>query len=414
VLPKPTTRKDAKTMKKLMMIILSLTLILTSVACFNIGGNRTNYKAIAEGRSFSDGVAWVRSEGIWHCVDKTGKIVLSLQQDETPSSDFFHGVALVNRADQTAELINKNGVVISSPKSGEYDEIVDILHDIGMIRVSKRIVTIQVTETQAGIIDNQGSWQVRLTNDAALVNGDYIGEGVIVSGGDRISAHRQVDWFFYNIIDGNSLAISKQPNSSENNYRITGTISNFHNGFGLFTTYEYDDGGTRGFDINGQVYSMNNRGQTRLLFSDNLRIYALSRYTEGLLFFQNGFYDIEGNNVIDLSRYSFFRNVSDFYFLGEYCLIIIRNPQNTSFYTIIDKTGKQMFEPRLSEGVTISNIGHGLFSIRQNNNTSIINSSHEVILELGNADISNFNEGVALVRSGGEIYYIDTTGKRLF
>ncbi|MCL1807552.1 MAG: hypothetical protein FWG31_07615 [Oscillospiraceae bacterium] len=110
------------------------------------------------------------NEWQWHCVDKTGTIILALGEGEVPASNFSHGVALVRRVDWIVELIDKNGRVISSPKSGEYDNIVGFIPDVGMTLVDKYLDTFRLIEYQVGIIDNNGNWTVKLCNDFILLN----------------------------------------------------------------------------------------------------------------------------------------------------------------------------------------------------------------------------------------------------
>lgn len=54
---------------------------------------------------------------------------------------------------------------------------------------------------------------------------------------------------------------------------------------------------------------------------------------------ENGFYDINGNKVIDLSQYTFTEEYIDAAFVDGQCSFEIKNDQGTCYYITIDKTG---------------------------------------------------------------------------
>ena len=54
---------------------------------------------------------------------------------------------------------------------------------------------------------------------------------------------------------------------------------------------------------------------------------------------ENGFYDITGNKVIDLSGYTFTEKIIDAAFVNGECSFEIKNDQGTEYYITIDKTG---------------------------------------------------------------------------
>jgi hypothetical protein len=424
---------------------------------------RRNTTTYVNGRGFSDGVAWALSEEeIWHCIDIGGNIVLRLSNSESPASDFSLGVALVRRADNTLELIDKNGNIISSPKTEDYDRIVDFIPPFGMVKVYKRVETFEVTENRAGIIDNQGLWQTPLTNDYALVNGQYIGDGFYTNWA-RISSQTIFDMrtmkegiesapvplssggedgYFFNIISGNSFIISGLTYRGEQRMiHNTGRMGLMENKKGvLHAFFSGVDSWGSSVSGSGSIYSVNSEGQTHELFSawdggGHYRFYV-GEYSEGIFYFSDGgqeyvtgFYDLYGDLIIDLSGLTIrdmdrvYRDHSEapraIYFEDGYCLLVVYNPQGTRFFTIIDRTGKQMFEPRFvsrtdNHNLTLSN---GLVVINNIDGTfSVINTSGEAIVELnGVSNVSNFSDGIAMVTTNdGEIYYIDKVGQRLF
>jgi len=394
-----------------------------------------------DGRDFSDGVAWMRaSDEQWHCVDKTGSIVLKLSEREEPKSDFSHGVALVRRSDNTVELIDKAGKVISSPKSGEYDEIRGFIHDIGMILVHRYVDTWEVTEDRAGVIDSKGDWKVTLGNDFVLTSATkmqynssllhikteprphidrsslavfaYLGDGIFASTKllpDGASHRRDVDapTFFYNIVTGKKFSTKLYQGGRffrKNLTRIEG-------GYGIYS----EDGFTGGPSF---VCSISASGEVRQLFNLRNGTAESGDYKEGLFFYEGGdkrgFFDIQGKQIIDLKQYGLGWSDPMPEFIDGHCLLNLRNSQGVDYYTIIGKDGKFIFEPRRSQrqGLVIK---CGMIVINEDNKFSVIDTTGKTVVDLGQVNgVSNFSEDAAMVISRDGIYYIDKTGKRLW
>ena len=152
----------------------------------------------------------------------------------------------------------------------------------------------------------------------------------------------------------------------------------------------------------------------------------------------SGFYDISGKRVIDLGKY---RLRTAPVFSDGFCVLNLYNPQRVRYYTVIDKSGKEMFEPRQSptfiQFTDSKNLDLstkcGMIVIRDHQNSphwdsacSVLNITGNKVAEFrdGYTRVSNYSEDVALVKhkkdmtynrdSPDEIYYIDKTGKRLF
>jgi hypothetical protein len=182
----------------------------------------------------------------------------------------------------------------------------------------------------------------------------------------------------------------------------------------------------------------------------------LGTYSEGLFYYENngstsqfadvqqfakGFYDIDFNLIIDLSEYDIILSEGKPEFSNGYCLLPIFNPQGSKYFTVIDKTGKRMFEPKLlsslvnHSGLAVGSIGDykincDMLVLKEENKHSIINASGETVIEIdGVLSVSDYHEDLALVVKNiggmhgeginsyiepGRIYYIDKTGKRLF
>ncbi|MCL1805269.1 MAG: hypothetical protein FWG28_04615 [Clostridiales bacterium] len=379
------------------------------------------------GRDFSDGVAWVitKDDAKWRLIEKTGNVILELDENEEPSSDFGEGVAVVKRENGTLELIDKAGNVISSPSSGEYDNIHQFIRELGMIVVRKHIETFALTETQFGTIDNKGQWQVNLQ---ALPAKDYAVGGIYIGGGFlKAVANASIgDVNIYNVFTGD---FDYYYGNHELRYVVG--VSNFENGYGVFTDAQY-------WNV---VCSTDTEGNTSVIYSrEDQSSNVAGAYREGLFFMKSGrdvqgFFDIEGNQVIDLSEYTIGSNFRP-EFSDGYCLLLLRNPQGSPYYTIIDRTGNFMFEPRLYDDYSNSSSRDITFAFNcgvlvittsshsnyTNYNTTIMDIYGETIAELNEPitfieDIAridttgfNYNAGA----SYGEVYYIDKMGNRLF
>lgn len=356
-----------------------------------------------DGRDFSDGVAWARTSEGWNCIDKTGKILSTLKNGDSPISDFGQGVALIKRQDGTQEMIDKTGKVISTPKSGDYDIIKEFNNDLGMIIVSKRIDTFEKTEDQTGIINNKGEWQTKLTPKIGNIFIKYIGDGIYMR--EEMIGYKVLT--FYNVFTNATVKIDA---------RTYGCAPlNISDGYGIFK-------------IEGIVSSINDKFETKeiLKVPQSVRI---GKYQDGLYYYFDGgnmysgsseddtagFYDIEGKKVIDMLKYNIDTKVEDIVFSNGYCLLSLKNEQRSVFYTIFDKTGKMMFEPR--KGTPSGKLSCGLVKVPSENGFSYINTSGERVIEIPKENISrlsDFREDAACVKTSKETYYIDKTGKRLF
>jgi len=181
-------------------------------------------------------------------------------------------------------------------------------------------------------------------------------------------------------------------------------------------------------DTYRNVYTINMPGQVRRIFGEEIKAnMVLGDYKEGLFYYSDkgrrvdgkhgnnqGFFNISGELVIDLSKYDM-SNKDIIAFSDGYCFLVVRNPQGTEFYTIIDKSGKEMFAPRIYSYAE-RDLKNGIYIIQNGEESfSIMNTSGDEVGRIGQVEnVSNFNEDVALVEKGVEIFYIDKTGKRLF
>lgn len=440
------------------------------------------FTRILEATIFSDGVAWVlpyiegvntrsnpnsmhnigirangvwrigdrpHTPGIWHLVDINGNTLLVSGENESPITPFSNGAGLITRADGTIEMINKAGEILSSPTSGDYEEILFFLQNYGAMVVRRQVNTWELTETQFGIIGSNGEWLLPIQGNFVFpmenrsdiqltlsgVNA-YLGDGIFRISSPPDHNGRVNNHGLFNILTGEAFL------------DILGldTMPNFENGYGIYVQWARPGG----------VHVIDTEFNTNRVFEGTGGAVVLGEYREGLFYMAtspmltahtavsdrqtNGFYDRDGNLIIDLEHLTvldrsggtiFTRSGEIFgapvlpHFSGGYSVLILRNDQRADFYTIIDKNGTFMFEPR---PYTITNTFHaaridsGLLLIHENNSVVAMNMQGETVFVIENfPNFSSailqefkFNDGVARIFSGGEVFFIDTTGQRLF
>ena len=422
------------------------------------------------GRNFSDGVAWVqpkpeneservtvqsegpinemgtkssnsglkltppsRYSGQWFCVDKTGKILLKLNAQEAPLSDFSNGVSVVARENDGIVMIDKNGKVISSPELGDYDEILYFIKEIGVIIVNKYINTFQVTETQFGAINCNGDWTIPLSADNMLgYTWEYIGDGFIRIYSDYSTYRPTKIKALLNVLTG-EVVNPKYDTAIYDLVEIT-AVHNIENGIGVWDPYYSSNGVSRNVNLHSIDASWNTleiiqNVQYTVNSSKNV---TMADYADGLFYVydKKGFYDIEGNLVIDLNEYKFEFSTPPV-FSGGYYLLELRNDQYSSFFTLIDKTGEFQFDPKPYTGYVLHEAGSIiLYDLNENEaddsraiyNVSMLDTFGNTVVELGSRrsfSAFEFHEGCIKisVSSDGivsEIYYMDKAGHRLF
>ncbi|MCL2796753.1 MAG: WG repeat-containing protein [Firmicutes bacterium] len=347
-------------MKKLVRLtVIALTALLCASAFSACGGSGGSYMT---GHDFSDGVAWVRdsvssstySVGAWRCIDKKGKTKFKLDLKSFPASDFSDGAALVLRnytetrpgligQDNTnaySELVDKNGKTITPQKSDEYDDIFFTVAELKLFVVHKRINTLQTTEDQYGVIDRNGKWITPLHTNDALSNSMgflHIGEGFIKMNRTTGGGYMEINSALFNVYTGETIKLDSTQVVDRLQLGKTST-GRFNDGRGVFLQYkEVSRVGLSYTSIyKGNVCSIDKDGKTTEIVQDvscvirthdssRLEWYAtkayLGNYNDGLFYFSDkvfksdkvlerndimisgsnqGFYDIEGKQVIDL------------------------------------------------------------------------------------------------------------------
>jgi hypothetical protein len=353
-----------------------------------------------------------------------------------------------------------------------------------MILVMKHIETFQVTEDQFGVIDNHGNWKMPLNNsffasseaqmlreykNIVIVKGngyrrpplvdndfEYLGDGIF-----RVF-HTSRDNRVHNVLTGNAFDLTGSSSG-----RSTPVSMEINDGYGV---YVGTDGQRTAQGQKRPIYSFNANGKlTKIINPANMVYqYSIGVYSDGLFYARGreenmrfpdgsddkvvitpGFYDIAGKLQIDLSEYkldssgrAWATEGDSLYFSDGYCVLNILNPQGSRYYTVIDKAGKRMFEPRQSPGkFEMHTTKCGMVVLKDAANASTFDiidaSSGQSVMpqEWKDANriarerrdeiryfISDYNDDVAKVEKNApagfnrkkEIFYIDKMGKRLF
>ena len=271
---------------------------------------------------------------------------------------------------------------VTVPNNGEWDEI--LCSGDGYHLVKKEVDAYDGYKFTLGVVDDDGEWVQELTDTGTFVEevrfraeGSsetlrdsscymYLGEGVFLaspgvsvytkdeeyrvgSWSDMItdSVTGQLDvavWecLIWNVVDNSQAKFDASK------------ISTFQDGYSLFCESEDAFGG-------GRLNALNTKGEITEFtceFVPNKPGHNFPVYSEGLFYActdkaaSPGFYDIEGNMVIDLSSYNMGRipyssemGVNAPYFENGQATILFANNAGSVFEAVIDKTGAFVGEP---------------------------------------------------------------------
>ena len=124
---------------------------------------------------------------------------------------------------------------------------------------------------------------------------------------------------------------------------------------------------------------------------------------------QEGFYDKDGNFVIDLSGYLLRENPE---FVDGYAILEIENEQGGKYLTVIDSSGTQMFEPIKDTGH--GELSEGIFFMENGENGYFMNVKGEKVGEITGKKAMPFQEKKAWIETNEGWNCIDSEGKIVF
>ncbi len=283
--------------------------------------------------------------------------------------------------------VSEEAQEVSIPNNGEWDEI--LCSGDGYHLVKKEVDAYDGYKFSLGVVDDDGNWIREMTDTGKFVSevrfraeGSsqtlrdsscymYLGEGVFlaspgVSVYTKDKEYRVGPWD--NHVSSNGY--SRDPEVSIWECLVWNVIddvqvefkaskvSTFRDGYALFCSEDWLGGGViNTININGKItkleceYLPNKPGHKFPVYSEGL-FYACST-SKGA---KPGFYDIDGNVVIDLSKYDVGRipyslemGANAPYFENGLATILFSNNTSSVFSAVIDKTGTFVGEPEKTD-----------------------------------------------------------------
>lgn len=303
----------------------------------------TTIQDIDEGYDFSDDVAWVRwNEPVsgyetpkpkYYCVDTKGTILFELEEEEEPcSKGFIKGTCVVGKKyteDCVWRIIDKTGKTIKELTDGDVVFEEPCITDNGYIIVDAIYNDIQGSKRKYGLLDSNGEWVIQPTADISSI--EHSGDSVFLlsyfaNGEDYFNAETGTEFDVKVWLD-------------EYGREIETKVSDFNDGYAVFL-------------LKNDVYRVSTEGVVEKLFTpfDGTGDYRCGKLSDGLIFIEDtlynsydcGFYDINGNLVIDLSGYNIEHSIDidEMYFKDGYHAMYVNG-----FCLFIDTKGNNVFEP---------------------------------------------------------------------
>lgn len=266
------------------------------------------------------------------------------------------------------------------PNNGEWDDI--LCSGDGYHLVKKEIDDYDKYKVMVGVVDDAGEWVQELTDEGPFAeaiqlrvdtdDGDvlldkgsymYLGEGIFIgSPGLTVysadSEYKLGPWESgwlnseSEIIQGWECLFWNVKDNTQKQFYAT-KMSMFQDGYSLFieTAKQNGVGTLKAITTNGQITELPCK------YDSYWFNYKFPVYSDGLFFaqgpaFQTGFYDIEGNLVVDLTHTDIGKlpyceefGVNAPYFKDGKATILFKNNGGSVFKGIIDKTGEFVGEP---------------------------------------------------------------------
>lgn len=263
------------------------------------------------------------------------------------------------------------------PNNGEWDQI--LCSGDGYYLVEKEIDEYDGYSIQFGVVDENGEWVQELTDTGAFAEGvkrriyDVLNE---FGAGDKF---KEPSWYWYlgegvflaspatSVFDETTQTQVGPPEDlsalpTGNGYVLLWNfkdnvqkeihapkISTFNDGYALYCSEDSSAEALRAVDKQGNVIKL------PCLYLQNKPKHDFPVYSEGLFFantldYEPGFFDIQGNLIIDLSEYemedvSYTTYFNAPYFKDGKAEILIENEGGSVFKGTIDKNGKLVGEP---------------------------------------------------------------------
>ena len=328
-----------------------------------IGSDKLNY--YGNTYEFSEGVAWLKDSFYIYLINDKGKVLNKYDGRiydgyfDFEDSKFNDGYAMVGN-----DLYNSKGEKVKL--EDDYTEI--SYYGEGLLVVTIKDENYKGTTIEKGIYDlNNKKYNLELDDD--ITNITYLGDRMylLYYGEDR-------EYYVYD-------STTKKEFSIGDRYDVLKT--------------EYKDGYIIYQDTNAnEVYSIDRDGNKKLIVG-NSRHAQIGQYSDGLVFINDAFYDINGNKVIDLKDEGVKNNPM---FINGYALIFF----DTGYFTVLNKETKEyMFEPKAY--TDMDNTYNGSFELGFYRKQTVISNSGHLIVRL--YDESTKTKHWAITDVNGDIVY---------
>jgi len=325
----------------LLRVGLAIIALLVTTGCTKVEKNsdksksedKTSYLEYDYAGVFNDGVAVVTKtenfESIKYVIDEDFNVLFAYKGN----NEFVGSYLLIADKDDSKKIniLNKNGDIVYSYDDKEYKKKVELASN-GLLIITEETNTYNTSKTVTGIYDIESKKYILEPSE------EYVDK--IRSYGDNMLTLNSEYTKFFNT-KTKSIIKYKEPIPNE-----------FKDGYSLSEEYKalntylivYDDKG--------------NKKEVKSLFKS---LGSIKKHLNGMLFdsqmrieLVNGNEQITGSNVelFDLEKGTV-KNLSDIFIRVEEAyfnengnaLIRFENQGNETYYTIIDKEGKMLFEP---------------------------------------------------------------------
>ena len=372
----------------------------------------TQAPEIKQAADYHEGIVWAKTvlDGTecWSAVDEGGTVLFSLKPEEIPVTNFCNGISLV---DYQYVVDTKGNTVWSVEKDGwDYarEQWGDSAEEVHLVNNWKSFVDASALNDTPELLkeDFFGYPQVEFYVNTFDYSGNYT--GFLNPDG---SWRREPGTMRASVLDGHYGV-----------YRMHFPDDSWKEGHYNMLTDEAVD--TDQMDKESYNKTWGRWGAEYYAGQHDGLIYvaagALGDYVYGGLdieTYDTGFYDLSGNMQIDLGKYHLAASPYPV-FKDGYALLQLENEQNSPFYTLMDKNGNFVFEPR-KKGVfpfeMADAVSEGMYWIRNEDSAAAYyktDGEPAFETEFVITEAKDFHDGRALVKTdAGEWHFIDTSGR---
>ena len=101
---------------------------------------------------------------------------------------------------------------------------------------------------------------------------------------------------------------------------------------------------------------------------------------DDLFFYGHGYYDINGKEIIHIKGFDD-KQISCSPFFGEYATLTLEGADGNQYVTVIDSNGDSQFEPKVTDGISLTN-DNGYFVSSYNGKSYVYDSSGKIVRPL--------------------------------